>query len=631
MIKTNDFSQNERLNNEPMETAEPPRDRKSAAEEVFVYGGEMLGWKNETAEPDKIQDIELLSASGYDFDWVKEHHRVRDLLEANAVYSGGYSPADIYRAIEKRKPLYLEVNIKDKIIKTEIRTLVQFMKIKESNRMLGSFKLSEEGDGGLIEKFFSGADLKVSTEKAEVDLREKCPLDQLEEDFDFEGYFEKIKDNQIGLQFMGEMKDEALKKHHIENAGYAQFYATGKIEPNGMKEFIWVPVSPTIAGAEARGDLPKTGARFRSAGHVHEVGSYEERTGTTVKFNKKLLGMHRGDITTDKVHEETNTRMYKAAVGLGAKEDFVFYKVAENFFEDEENNKKFETAIKSSKPTLADKKEFTVVDIGNDHKGLIYKGLHHTYDKAMKELRGQELKQDEADDLLFTDIIAPFLMSNSRDWAMCLAKNLGSRIPSYTSLMAAQGKSWADYKFCLKIRCRDLNFTDKFVVKPHIFFSIEQLIDYLNERIAKLHDIEGEPIEFKPMTKEEAEAAAIEDEEQEDETKKKLEPEEIRNYGYFFYKIFGDEDIGVLETFAEKDLEVKVMVKGQTVVLREYLEEILKKTNDSLILRVAGVGGDKGIEKIMEILNILSPESKKELLDLAKSKKQSKKDKSKKK
>jgi len=578
---------------------------QSVMSQVLGRLGDKIGWKNATSDAAKVADVELLAAT-LDDDFIVQHHRVRDLMEANEVYSGGYSPADIYRAIEKKGNLPVEIQIGSDVKNVDMSTMVQFMKIKEMNRMMGRYKLQDEK---LMKMFFAGEDIKIATEKGEIDIKAKCPVDNLKADFDFGGYMRKIKDNQIGLQFLGQDKDELLKKHHIENGGHAQFVATGKKELSGMTEFLWVPVCETIATMEARSDLPKTGQRFRSAGHVHEVGSFNEDTGTTVKFNKKLLAMHRGEIQTDKVHEETNPRMIKAAVGLGPKEDFTFYK---------------ESVERGGKTV-----EMDVVDIGKKRKGLIYKGLRMTYDQAMMEARGYGLQDDEADDLIMTDIIAPFLLSNSRDWAMCLAKSVASKIPGYSAVMSAQGKEWADFNFCVKIRCRSIKpeHKDKFVVEAQNFYSIKELINYINSRIEIFGDIEGQPIDFKPMSDEERKAQEDDDEEgTEAEKLKTLTPEALSAYNEIFQAIFGDSAGEILKQFYDRDLQAEITVEGVRNTIHAYLGNLLKKADSALILKATGASGDEGMAKIIEFLESLAPEAKKELYEFVKSKTPQKKE-----
>ena len=50
-----------------------------------------LGWDNETMNLDKINDVELLLATGYDLDFIEKHHIVRALLEANHELAGSVS------------------------------------------------------------------------------------------------------------------------------------------------------------------------------------------------------------------------------------------------------------------------------------------------------------------------------------------------------------------------------------------------------------------------------------------------------------------------------------------------------------------------------------------------------------
>ena len=45
--------------------------------------GKELGWFNITSDTSKVIDAQLLNVSGYDIEFVKQHHRVRDLNETD--------------------------------------------------------------------------------------------------------------------------------------------------------------------------------------------------------------------------------------------------------------------------------------------------------------------------------------------------------------------------------------------------------------------------------------------------------------------------------------------------------------------------------------------------------------------
>lgn len=573
---------------------------QSVVQRIYGQLGHKIGWANATSDTSKVEDVELLSTTGYDADFLVEHHRVSGLLEANEKFGGGaLSIADIYKGVKNFDEIEIDADIPGlgEKRKADLRQLAQFIKICEVNKLMGRYKLDDEE---LAKKFFSGEDIIIKTKKGDVNLNKGCPFDSLR-DFDYDEYLKKIQENQIGFQYIGTIRDQALDKHHIENAGHAQFFSTGEVKPDGRERLLWLPVSPAMAASEARTDLPKKGLRFRSENHVHEVGSFNEDTAMTVKFDRALLSLHRRGITASKDHEGTNRRMYNAAIGVGPKEDAMTYK--ENFIN----------------PNTNKEEELDVVDIGSNRKGLIYKGLHKTYDKAMNDARGYALEQDEADDIILTDIIATYILSNTNDWLMSLSKAAGDKF-GYTALIASQGRSWSDFKFCLKIRCRsvDPEDADKFVVKPQIFRDIRQLLDYLKRRAALFKDV-GIPGEFKPAG---GSAESVEDEDEApEELVKTLTPEMLANCSELFQEIFKGKAAEAAEEFANKDLGAAIATDSGRKSIKEYMEESLRGMADGqLVLKLTGgVSGQTGIDRIFEFLKTLSPEAKKQLWDNLKS------------
>lgn len=598
----------------------PPRtpEQQRQIEKMYANFGETLGWKNVTTDQNKIADTEMLLVTGGDLEFLRMHHRVRDLLEANAVWNdvlfvGFAEPEDIYKILEEKGPMPVELLDEDGKKtgkKVDLRDMARLLRVEEKNRYLGNKKFKTDE---LRRRFFAKEDLKIEAIMVDgkpLDLNELCPKDNLT-DFDFEKYLDKIEENQIGFQYLGELRDEALDKHHIENASHTLFIPTGKLRYNGKPQYRFMPVSGTIAARDARADLQKKDAAFKAAGHVHEFGNYCETNGTTVKIDPQLLKRHRGEVSLRQL-ERTLPRTFRAAVGL-------------------ERDEEMTIVSESNVPGHEDKGKMNIAVIGgNNRSGKIYKGLHDTYDRAMKETRGYGLTDQEADDLIFTDIIAPFIYANPTDWLMCFAKSGGGQLGYKAEKAVVQrGDRWDQYggkdqdgkegsqKFCVGIPTKDgLKY----------FFNYSELINYVNERI-KAGDIEGiksnVKVTYEGMTQAQA------DQELQDKTEDELaaeqgeianlEPKHQKSFVALMKKIFRDDTEAVLQNFADNGVDAEITVNKRKEIFSEYLKEHLRSGEFKELSEITGSANEhEQKSRFFVFIKRLAPEMRADILQLAK-------------
>jgi len=589
-------------------------------ETVYKTMGEKIGWYNQTSDPNKVADVEILMVSGYDTDLVVMHHRVRDLLEANVKWNGvlfkGFdAPKDIYDKIDGHLPMTVELLDEDgkgtKVFK-DLREMAQLLRMEEHNGYLGTHRLKTEE---LRKKFLAGEDLTVSVggEKGVVDLRAVCKFDDLK-DFDFEDYLARIKENQIGFQWLGGTRDQALQKHHIENGSHTLFVDTGRIKANGNREYLWMPVSATLAAEDARVDLPKTTLPFRAEGHVHEVAQYCEDNGTTVGFDSRLLKMHRGEVSL-RDHNKTNTRMNHAAVGLAAKE---------------------EMKIVSDQPIVCpdgETRNLNVAVIGAGRRGKIYEGMHKTYDQAMLKVRGQKLTDQEADDLIFTRVIAPFIINNAKDWLMCFAKSAAAGTGySAEKAVITGGENWMDYGkkegrrgFCVAVPCKDGDSETGL----RYFFNYNELINYVNERI-KAGDIldinnKTEIPTFSGMSQAEADREQelrLEDEEDEASTVDELDLDKMGSLASMLRNILGDNLENALKEFVANGSGADISIEGKRQKFLDFISEKLRLGNFSEVISITGLGDEAGKKKLLSLLRRMTPEMRNDVLEYVRNGKQ---------
>lgn len=543
---------------------------------------EALGWEyGVSMNTKKIGNVELLGVSGWDVEFVAMHNKMAYMLEANSTLGGNneLSIAEIFRGMERDSDLPLKISKRGYgqagEFEYDLRQLAVLVRMKEVNRLLGKYRFEEKD---LEYKFLNGESIQVEMKDPQgktvvVDLRQLCAQDPQVNyrDFDFAEYLAKVKANQIGLQWMGTIRDEALVKKHIENSGHAVFRDTHRRDILGQRyESLWIPASQTMAAIDARTDINKLSVMKKADGHVHELGWYNELKGATVRFDYSFLRRHRSGMEYVSF-KNTTDRVAKAAFGLNQYEDPMVAAGQEV----EKNGKTYH--------------QLAVLDIGKNRTGTIYEGMHDTYDKGMERVRGFKLTEAEADDLILTDVIAPFLTNSSVDWQMCLSKVIDGPVAYNLQKSAGtDGGQWAEkYQFCVKIRCKDL--ADG-VVKEQYFLSIDELINYVNKRI-ELGEIDGVPKEvsvanFKGSTQKElaeAEEELAKGKEEKEEkkeqlrTKKYAEDNELRAHVKVLQDILGEQTQSALAEFVDKDAQTKVTIDGAPKDLIDYMRLVLRE------------------------------------------------------
>ncbi len=621
----------------PKEDTIPPRENNPRFAQVENVDsgkdtlGSILGWKNATMTHAKIQDVLLIGATGRDVEFIKMNQRVRQLLDVDEIFSnkkiaglgtiktyssihGPNAVGLIYEDLARRNDLAASIVDHEgrETHRLDLRNLVQLLAIKEFNKdCLGKYKMADEK---IEELFFSGEKIEVEIidtagQKHIIDLKEKCPIDQLYDPndpkgaVDFNLYTKKLLDYQLGLQGMVEHKEDKganWMEHHAQNSGQAvsaDIRVLDKIKSELAGQAVFetircnIPNGIHLAIQDGRSEVNKKDAAFLAKTNPHEITDYDEKTGMGVFVYYDLCNKHRSRIADYKIHGGGSSRIWGAAIG----------------------QQKDESAYITSETYEGE--TISVVHIGGENReGIIYSALHNTYDLSMREGRGFELTDEEADDKILTDIIAPWLSANSKDWNMCLAASVGSKV-TFTSLEALQnsGADWAKRKkpFCLRIRCLDLKTGE---IKPQNFYSLDKLIEYVKERIRRGH-IPGVPTNFnlssfEGISKEDAktmeESALPKDEVEEEINKDKIEtlsPEELQNYFVLLNLVFEDKTKKVLAKFKDEGVLAMIDPEGTPIYLGDYLKQALLKLPskaETLLQQISQ--GEKDRQKAAEII-----------------------------
>jgi len=657
--------------------------RGSRAYALPETAGRNIDWHNESHNWDKAADVEILSATVYDTQFVAMHHRVRDLLEANAIlthqnkiihtrpgkfgekrWAQGLTTPQVYEHILSGKEM--TVNLTDENGEETGETInlkdyAQYLRMLDFNRLMGEYALPEEE---LEKRFLAKEEIKVTVIPKDrhgvptgepprvIDYYKKNPVDNMA-GFDAKKYLQTIRDRQVGLQSIGNLRDEALKGLHPENAGHVKFF---ELILNGRKEWLWMPTSSKIAKDYVSTDMRKISPATLAKFHVHGVGLYDEKTSASAGFDFDILQSQRKDIKAERDFRDTNARMVENSMGLASGES-ALVRVGQDIANVPIRHKDTKEIIRY------ENKKLSVVQFGKDRRGKVYDALHNTYDEAMKITRGFALTEEEADDKIMTDIIIPVLINNPRDWMMCFARAFGGKIGlEVAESVKATAGDWAAKNFCLEVRCRetDKNSADYGKVLPKLFFSIDQLIDYANKRVATgeiLGVPDTESAKFNPQSKEEEEAEKKADEEdkkkkEEDKAEeiKELGETQLRAYTALLKAVFGAGINPYLRDYWEKGDDTQVVDVKRKPVLDEsgnqvvdatgqpvfdeseqvaegtgrqnFVELLRKKLRQnigkysSLITDASGsVGGENGLDMIVETLNHLSKEGRKKLYE----------------
>jgi hypothetical protein len=587
---------------------------------------------------DKINDVELFFATAYDPNFIHTHHRVRELLDAYEILKDremvdasdekGFSMQQIYLNIRhgadgsnaKKGILVNEIDAQGTPTGGQIdlynyAKLERMRKVHESldprDKAAAPFKEIEDAfwAGKEIPLTIKKRDLKTGEETGEElfikDLREIVPKLMIPAE-KFEKYYETIQDNQTSLQYLSTLRESSIMKHHAENGGHAQMR-------KGLSgDWVYMPVSGRMAAKYVRGEVGKTNIRFRVAGHVHEMGYYEERTGMTVGFEAAAVRTWRGTGMDYQIFSQTGTRTFKNFVALHQEES-----------------------------PLADKENRTmwfgrkVEPDGSEKRGKIYTAMHNHYDNQMEMRRGYGITDFEVGDKIMTDIVAVHFATNPVDWVMSfgessgfyvakditplLLKNEEAKVPPRPTLIF-----YAKHPEGVNMITKETDFSG---VKGGLYGKLEikgftALAKYVQWRVQE-GDIPGitNPSDVKvnfiqEMAKKKTKEESEEESEREYKFDHRDDPEDTERPKYatamvtVLKEVYGAGGENVLKFLAEEVEEVAVRIGDQDVVVKEAAE-----LRDGLAKQAEERTG------VMKALRVLtgeeaSPEAAKRFIDI---------------
>ncbi len=404
-----------------------------------------------------------------------------NLAVVNKAEGGGFSagriPELIYNPVKNGKADEddWEVTVRDpeavgaeKTCKASLADFAHFVDVVELNKSLGVNRISLDK---LAYLYFSGlsivTEVDLSEEEYEEVLKQNPGLSEDQKKLlrtdvidllgqginprdsylfvDVDGYVERVKDSQAGMQMMGEWRFSS--EGHREVGGHAQL-----LDIDGGQ--FWAPVSGRISAHTTLGDLQKQDGKGMK-GQPQELGDMdEEKSGAIIRFRLADLAQRRQGSDVRKV--DKTQRLAKAMVGLTTSED----------------------ALAQTKEVDGKKHVFIC---GEHLTGAIIGGMQYHHDAASKRVRGRSLSKEEASDYVLLDVIAPCILNNPNDWRAAMADTFAVGKKGAQSVL--QQDSFDG--FVLHITCYDPE--TKKMVKNRPFTSFAELLEYIYSRVRLGH------------------------------------------------------------------------------------------------------------------------------------------------
>ncbi len=336
--------------------------------EAYQKIAQHLGWKDSNFTPDKIRDVQMLFASSGNVDFVKDHAVMSRILD---VGENDYrmSTPDIIAAMQGKK----NFGVYDRDGK--------LVKEKTIDEVRADIELTKKND-------------HISWTSVQEGLFDRILNKQANTDVD--KWLDVQRDRQAEFEFLGNLRGEAIKGAHTENAGWALNRAVSD------KEALYIGGGTRMARGHVIGDVKKTDVRLRSAFHPHTVAKVmTEKFGQTMlMLNEDLLSVIRNGIDDMRTWSNTTPRWINHMLGFSATDE------TKNFKDDETGSLR----IGASKNSQDAWKDFFKQNYNIDN---IFEGLDE---------EGIEKKTGE---LIMHNILIPQLRANQKDFLLTAAKVTG--------------------------------------------------------------------------------------------------------------------------------------------------------------------------------------------------------------
>ena len=241
---------------------------------------EIFDWKDWEFTPDKINQVQMMFASGMDKNFGKIHKEVSLLMKKYADDFG-----------------------------------------RDSGAFFEALQNGEEGE------YFSDEDKNKFKE-----LKTKLGKNTMKEVMEY--YFKVQEDNEGAMQLLGNLRDSAINNNHPENAGHVQYLDVG----GGKK--MYVGVSAKQAQAYVNSDVNKLNVTKRAALHTHASANIDESLGAITEVRESDLALVRRGINNANDYRSTNGRFISQLSGLSDTDDAANFRDENNYFVADGVNKK---------------------------------------------------------------------------------------------------------------------------------------------------------------------------------------------------------------------------------------------------------------------------------------------------
>ena len=258
------------------------QDHPAANEQI----AQLLGWQDREYDDAKVRDIQMLFASGADVNFVRDNQIMSNIVDAAQQMGMSYA-----QALEGMRSGVFE-HEGENVTKQLQEAVDGLMKETRQAHLLDDGTDQKK----LFDAFFEGADDA---------LRERS----------MKNWMQVQQDNQSQLQFLGNLRPEALRNGHTENAGWA---LTADI---GGGQTMYMAQGIRRARAHVLGDAQKMGLRDRMGMQSHSYADLDEDNGqvlTRVREGEFASLMAGADART---MNAMNTRLQKHLLGLSGTDE----------------------------------------------------------------------------------------------------------------------------------------------------------------------------------------------------------------------------------------------------------------------------------------------------------------------
>jgi len=284
---------------------------------------DQLGWEMDEYTDDKIRDVQMLVASGMNVDFVKNHAVISHIRDAGEM-DLGLDMSQIQTGLETGTFKDGAGRDVTKKLKGSVRKFMKEYGSKFTAEQEAIFQtfFSNAGDGG-DKTSFDGSIASLERQgKTDMVDQAKAAMKKKEESAGemrrsiMQDWVRVQENHQSELEFLGNLRSEALQGGHTENAGWS--LASELSDGRGM----YLGTGIRRARRHVHGDARKMKASDRAAMQSHSHSNiYEKRGQMITKVRESDYADIRGNIRDYNTFSRTNARDRILRAGFTAIDD----------------------------------------------------------------------------------------------------------------------------------------------------------------------------------------------------------------------------------------------------------------------------------------------------------------------